>query len=462
MASIPQNDHQDKVVSASIYTFFKTYRIGSLLKAANAYKTKGIAAVRIFLALFSTIFLHRSIYMNLLMSRCSNGFGKDTIYRFMKSTHINWIRFTSLLSARIASESIEYLTSDERINVLIVDDSMFERARSKKVELLAKVFDHAKGIYTNGFRMLTLCWSDGNTVLPVNGCLLSTENAKNRLTKAEDLDKRTVGFKRRQLAQTKAPKVMLELLKEAKTAGIHASHVLFDTWFCSPSSLLTVNELGYNVIAMAKKTSKVHYLHNGQMKSVTEIYKQSRKRCGRSKYLLSATISVVKEGDCIPARLVYVRNRNKKKEYLVLITTDMDLSEEEIIRIYGKRWGIEVFFKFCKSYLKLSKECNSLSYDAMTAHVAIVFTRYMMLAVENRQTADERTLGEMFYLCTDEMADITWIEAFHLIMQLLQEFLTDDLALTEKVVKKFINIFLSKLPQILVEKLKLCVRDVAI
>ena len=145
-----------------------------------------------------------------------------------------------------------------------------------------------------------------------------------------------------------------------------------------------------------------------------------------------------------------------------MITTDMDLSEEEIIRIYGKRWGIEVFFKFCKSYLKLSKECNFLSYDAMTAHVAIVFTRYMMLAVENRQTADERTLGEMFYLCTDEMVDITWIEAFHLIMQLLQEFLTDDLALTEKKVKKFINIFLSKLPQIFVKKLKLCVCNAAI
>ena len=76
--------------------------------------------------------------------------------------------------------------------------------------------------------------------------------------------------------------------------------------------------------------------------------------------------------------MVYVRNRNKKKDYLCLISTDISLSEEEIIRIYGKRWDTEVFFKVCKSYLNLSRECNSLSYDAMSAHTAVVFTRYMM------------------------------------------------------------------------------------
>ena len=34
--------------------------------------------------------------------------------------------------------------------------------------------------------------------------------------------------------------------------------------------------------------------------------------------------------------------------------------------------------------LNLIGECHSLSYDALTAHVAIVFTRYMLLATEQR------------------------------------------------------------------------------
>ena len=162
--------------------------------------------------------------------------------------------------------------------MLIIDDSMFERNRSKKVELLAKAYDHAKHCYKFGFRMLTLGWSDGRTFLPVNSVLL------------------------------------------------------------------------------------------------------------------------VKQGKTIPAKVVYIRNKNKRNEYLCLISTDVGLSEEEIIRIYGKRWDIEVFFKVCKSYLNLSKECRSISYDAMTAHTAIVFTRYMMLSVENRESNDTRSMGELF-LC---------------------------------------------------------------
>ncbi|WP_363331640.1 transposase [Enterococcus cecorum] len=85
-------------------------------------------------------------------------------------------------------------------------------------------------------------------------------------------------------------------------------------------------------------------------------------------------MEVVKYDAIIPAKVVYVRNRNKRKEYLCLISTNVNLDENEIIRIYGKRWDIEVFFKVCKSYLKLSRECNSLSYDAMPAHTAVVFT----------------------------------------------------------------------------------------
>jgi len=66
------------------------------------------------------------------------------------------------------------------------------------------------------------------------------------------------------------------------------------------------------------------------------------------------------------------------------------------VRIYGKRWDIEVFFKMCKSYLNLSKEFQGRSYDCMVAHTTIVFTRYIMLALERRNGNDLRTLGELF------------------------------------------------------------------
>lgn len=156
----------------------------------------------------------------------------------------------------------------------------------------------------------------------------------------------------------------------------------------------------------------------------------------------------------IPAKVVYVRNRNKRKEYLCLISTDTSLSEDEIIRIYGKRWDTEVFFKVCKSYLNLSKECNSLSYDAITAHTAVVFTRYMMLSLESRESNDSRSLGEIFLYFTDEMSDITWIQAFQMLLQMFQNILVDELELSEEKLDQLVYAFMNAIPTVLKSKLK--------
>ena len=452
--SITQANQNDKQISKTIRRFFTRFHVASALKASNAYNKKGTPVSEIFQYLFLLIFSNRSMYMNLLTGRDTPDFAKDTVYRFMKMVQINWIRFTTILSSRIIKEAIVPLDSEERTNVLILDDSMYERNRSKKVELLAKVFDHAKHAYKFGFRMLTLGWSDGATFLPVNSVLLSTENKKNRMNEADPVDKRAVGYKRRQLAIQKGTAVMLELLKQAKKAAIPAKYVLFDSWFSSPASIHAVKEVGYNVIAMVKKTSKMFFRYNGEDMSLISIYNKNKKRRGRSKYLLSVIVDVVKDGKTIPAKVVYVRNRNKRKEYLCIISTDTELDENEIIRIYGKRWDIEVFFKVCKSYLHLSKECRSMSYDAMTAHTAVVFTRYMMLSIENRESQDERSLGELFLYFSDEMSDITWIQAFQLLLQMFRTLLADNIDIAEEEIDKLVDTFMDAIPTLLRSKLQ--------
>ena len=192
----------------------------------------------------------------------------------------------------------------------------------------------------------------------------------------------------------------------------------------------------------------------GEELSLMSIYNKNKKRRGRSRYLLSVMVDVIKDGNIVPAKVVYVRNRNKRKEYLCIISTDTELDENEIIRIYGKRWDIEVFFKVCKSYLHLSKECRSISYDAMTAHTAVVFTRYMMLSTENRESRDKRSLGELFLYFSDEMSDITWIQAFQLLLQMFRTLLTDDLDIAEDAFDALVDAFMDTLPALLKSKLQ--------
>ena len=120
-----------------------------------------------------------------------------------------------------------------------------------------------------------------------------------------------------------------------------------------------------------------------------------------------------------------------------------------MIRIYGKRWQIEVFFKTCKSMLNLIGECHSLSYDALTAHVAIVFTRYMLLATEQRQNEDQRTLGELFFFLVDEMADITFNRSINILWDALMASLQEVFRLSNEQLTSFTVDFESRLPEYL-------------
>ena len=222
----------------------------------------------------------------------------------------------------------------------------------------------------------------------------------------------------------------------------------FKEEFSNPAQITTIHSKGIDVIAMVKKSSRIKYSYCGEQLNIKEIYSRNKKRRGRSKYLLSVDVMVGK-GNPIPAKIVCVRNKANRKDWLAFICTDTTLSEEEIIRIYGKRWQIEVFFKTCKSMLNLLGECHSLSYDALTAHVAIVFTRYMLLAMEQRQNEDQRTLGELFFFLVDEMADITFSRSLCILMDALMASLQEILKLSEEQLAAFTADFEARLPEYL-------------
>ena len=446
MSSIPHSEGNENEISNSVTNFMNKFQIGKLLFKCNAGKAKGIPVIEVFRYLFCLIFSNRSMYMQRKTGTFDGSFCKNTVYRFLNNAKINWFRFTTLLSSRIINDFMQPLTGENRKDVFVIDDSLFDRSRSKKTELLAKVFDHCSMKYKNGYRMLTLGWSDGNSFVPINHCLMSAADDKNLLCKAADFDGRSLAGKRRKQSRRKATEVMIDLLKAARSSGISAKYVLFDSWFSSPKTITVLKaDCELDTIAMVKKSSKIKYGYQDGKYNIKEIYKQCKKRRGRSKYLLSVDVTVGNEA--IPAKVVCVRNKSKKKDWLAIISTDTTISEEEIIRIYGKRWDIEVFFKTGKSYLHLAKECRSLSYDALTAHVSVVFVRYMMLAVTQRCNTDDKTVCELFYRLMDELDDITFSQSMRIIIDALMDTVMEHFHITEQQLEDFTTSFVQRLPK---------------
>jgi hypothetical protein len=168
------------------------------------------------------------------------------------------------------------------------------------------------------------------------------------------------------------------------------------------------------VIGMVKKIRTVHYRFQGQSLDLMAIYRRLKKRRGRAKILASALVSLSSGLLC---KLVFVRDRSNG-DWLAILSTDIDLPDEEIVRLYGKRWDIEVFFKMIKQHLRLAKEIQCRDFDALIGHTSIVFMRYMFLAYHCRLSTDQRSFGDLFHACCDEIRDISFLEALMRILTL--------------------------------------------
>ena len=276
MSILTQNNTDEKALLDCVQKFFSNHHVGMILKKCNGTKEKGITSISLLRYKRSNIFTGKSMYMQQRTGSFKEAFSKNTFYRFLNSTKINWLRFTSLLAADIVNNDIRDLTDESRKNVFIIDDSLFNKSSCKKTELGSRIFDHTSMKYEKGFRMLTLSWSDGNTLIPVNSCLLASSKKSNVLGPVKTFDKRTLAGKRRTLSQKKAPEVMMELL----------------AWFSNPAQITAIKAGGMDVIAMLKKSSRIDYIYEGQTLNIKEIYSKNKKRRGRSRYLLSIDVMV--------------------------------------------------------------------------------------------------------------------------------------------------------------------------
>jgi len=423
---------------------FKELRVLKHLRDAKINKNFGYTTAYLFQLVFVLLF-HQKKWFRLLESNKADSFpGKDAVYRFLNHTRFAWRQFLLSLSASTI-QKVNNLTSDRRVTAFIFDDSMFDRNRSKAVELLARFKDHATGAYYKGYRMLTMGWSDGHSFIPTDFALLSS--AKSQINGImEGIDKRTIGYKRREEALLSAPKVIPSMIDRAISAGVSASYVLMDSWFTHAPLIKEILDRGLDVIGMVKNDNK-RYLVNGSRLSLKELYLAASRVEGKNSDILRSIRTELVPG--IPVLVVFIRHRTKKNEWLAILSTDLTLAVEEVIRIYSIRWDIEVFFKCAKSLLRLQKEFQGLSYDLLVSHTTIVFTRYILLAWQHRQSTDQRTLGGLFYLLCDEVSALDWAVALQQLLELINEVAAKANKKLTKLIKSQLQHWIAGLPSYL-------------
>jgi hypothetical protein len=266
----------------------------------------------------------------------------------MENNNYNWRALQLNVSSEIITK-VSSFNNPNRITTLIIDDSIITRGRSKNIEGGSIVHNHTENRCKKGYYYLALGWSDGSTTIPVDFALIASQKLIN-----EDInfikDHRCVANKRKQDCFKDKPELVIDMLKRAANKGIRADYVLFDTWFTTAPLVSQIRKIGYHAIGMLKHMKNTTYKYNGSFYTLNELKSQlkTENKYNKKGNIYSWCIVETKPTENAPeplkVKLVFIRDRNNCNKILCLLSTDLSISNEDIVVTYMKKWNIEVLF----------------------------------------------------------------------------------------------------------------------
>jgi len=304
-----RQESQEKTerITDRIGIFFETFHMGTFLNRSGICKVRGTSPLIIVKSIFGLPFYGMNFFRGIVQNT-ELGFLKDAAYDILKGSKYNWRKLLLLLSVKI-SNTIDTLTDKNREKVIIIDDSPYDKSRSKMVELLSKVYDHCTKRYLKGFRLLTVGWSDGASLVPLDFALLSSVEKKNRYQEiTKDIDKRSCGYRRRQEAITRSTELLEPIIRRVLRFGIRADYILMDSWFALPKIIQMLSTY-VPVICMLKNMYRVFYEYNGAKLNLDALYRKVKKRAGKARIKASV---IVKMSAGQKVKIVFVRDRSRR------------------------------------------------------------------------------------------------------------------------------------------------------
>lgn len=225
--------------------------------------------------------------------------------------------------------------------VLIVDDSISEKPYTDENEIICWHYDHSKGRSVKGINFISALYHVEQMSLPVGYHLVEKTEFY--------IDKKT-GKKKRRSPVTKN-EVYQQLLRQAVHNQIQFAYVLNDVWFSSAKNMMFVkHDLERDFIMPLKTNRKIALsLEAKQQGQYTRIDSLALEPDTR--------MTIYLESVDFPLLLVkqVFTNEDGSTGILYLVTSNLELTADEITTIYGKRWNVEPYHKSLKQNASLSK-----------------------------------------------------------------------------------------------------------
>ena len=233
--------------------------------------------------------------------------------------------------------------------VLVLDDTTLDKPYAHKMGLVTRHWSGKHHAVVQGINLLTLLWSDGQQLVPVDYRLYDKEH--DQLTKNHHFQ---------------------HLLQAAQQRGLQPACVLFDSWYASLPNLQQVRACGWRWLTRLHKNRLVH--PDGQHLRPL------------------STCAIPAEGACVwlkgygPIRVFrFAAPHGDTDAAQYWASSEPDLSEAERQPLADLAWGIEQYHRGLKQCCGVEK-AQVRAARAQRNHITCALRAFLRLEVQRQQT----------------------------------------------------------------------------
>jgi len=269
-----------------------------------------------------------------LAALLDNTVSHDKVTRFLSGSDLGSPELWLLVKPTVrATESED--------GVLIFDDTIQEKQWTDENEIITWHFDHSKNRTVKGVNILNCLYYAQGVSIPV----------------AFEIIRKTIRFcdlkthKEKRQSEFTKNELMRDMLKTCQRNQLVYKYVLTDNWFASKENMNFIKLDLKKDFIMALKTNRNVALsledkHRGRFVRVDSL--ESEPNTVQSVYIQGVDFPLVL------TRQVF-KNKDGSSGILYLVSSDTNLTYDQVTMIYQKRWEVELFHKSVKSNAALAK-----------------------------------------------------------------------------------------------------------
>ena len=268
------------------------------------------------------------------------GYSHDQISRFLSQKEFTQKDFWKIVKRLI--RKIEHGNG-----ILSIDDTISEKPHSTENEMICYHWDHSKNRSIKGINLLNFAYHS-----------TTAQGEEITLPVAYEIIKKTETYfdPKKQKIKRRSPITKNEMVRQrlhvlTNKNKVKYRYIVWDTWFSSKENLDFVHyDLKKVFVAALKSNRKVALSEQdkkqGKYQKAEQLDFQSN--CPKLVWLkgLDFPVHIIKR---------VFTNKDGSQGELFLICNDLNLTVLDLIAIYEKRWGVEVFHKSLKQNAGLSK-----------------------------------------------------------------------------------------------------------